>query len=208
MDGLKQFCTIIFLLIAIIKINASECKSYSLIEARYLNYSQFDLIALCRLEDNGFLTIIKSFKGTLRSNEGLTLKTSLSFKAKDTWLIYANYKVDGNSTIVNIDECSISRSLNNPLRILVNIRDYSLPSPNLDGDVSSELIEALKVKARSDFMEELNWLQNQEILNKINLVNNSRAEITKNSHGYVYYLLFTIIILLQIFIITKLFYKK
>ncbi len=181
-----------------------DCKGKSLISARYINFKQSDVIALCWVVEDKKLEIIKCFKGDLVNGENINFSTTLPMKKGEFWLIYSKVDKTNHSQLL-IDECSISRNIKKPF--LLKVIDYQPPSPTLYFNnrlLFNKKSESIKKQSFNDLSNEILWLDLQrnsvflkEVLKVVNRDNRD------NNNILIYILLFFILALQFIIIFIK-----
>ncbi|MCK4662312.1 MAG: hypothetical protein KAT68_05570 [Bacteroidales bacterium] len=139
-----------------------KCKSYTLLQARKLNYENNELIfigvGLGISQDTFFMNVIEVLKGEADSIiKGRITDCSFIPNKDEIWLVYTNFEKD--SSII-IDGCSLSRSYNAPEGII----DYDIPPPPMPGHMPTKefkyQMELLHLQALVDLNEEINLLRN------------------------------------------------
>ncbi len=208
-EKLKRRVLIIVLIVLVSSyVNASNCKSYDLISSRHLNYDHSDLVALCRGIEENKIEIIECFKGGIAKGRSFIFSTHLNLQKNEVWLIYGKYKKENGNLIVEIDECSISRNVRDPIRIIVCVKDYELPQLTQDGNDKDFIfkINNLKKRALDDLNTELIWLNSMKSNMSFESLLKDDVSIKKKEVN-LYNIFFATIIVLQILILFLIFFK-
>ncbi len=149
---------------------ASDCKDLSINESRQINIKSstniFTGIILNVYKDSFEIFVTESFKGTF--TKGDIIKGNINNYVKKPikgqfWLIYSNYR----DSVLLIDECSISRCIEDPVINRLYIIPYELSSMNQSKQ--DDYFNKLHIKAINDFFDEINYLRkldNQKITSK------------------------------------------
>ena len=188
----NKFVLSLFFLFFILNSYAFDCKTEGLMMSRYVNYSQSEVIALCKVNSNGFLDIIEYFKGELNKESSFSFKTKLNLNKDEIWLIYAKYNKDNE---LLIDECSISRNIQKPF--LVNVAEYNPPSPVLYKEnqlLFENKMDSIKQLSFIDLNNELLWLYSRKQNKNIKLLLKKKNDKIKYTNDKLIYLFLSIII--------------
>jgi hypothetical protein len=142
-----------------------DCKVYYLGETRKLSYENSDVIFLgipVSIKENQceFL-VLEAFKGTIRGNVTVFFYKPIELKELfSLWLIYGYKKYDD----IYVDECSISRSINESAVLCL---DQYLPPPVSENEkiddnmfrLNEYLNQLYKFQWRDEFYNEIKILR-------------------------------------------------
>jgi len=192
-----------------LKLFCVDCRSLPLGELRKLNYESSDFIFLgipITINTNiGEFLVVEEFKGNLEKKIIVNFSNYIDDKDIFTlWLIYGNK----NNDTVYVDECSISRSINNTFFFTT---EY-LPPPMIEEKeydentfLTYEYFDHLyKSQCRNDFYDEIELLRE---ISKFegNLINTDSINIKKEYEleNYIIISLLILILFLNILIVFK-----
>lgn len=180
----KIIALIIFLLFCV-KSFATDCKTMQIGEARRSNFVNSDVVFFgTKIKDIGggksLFKIINLYKGLADSLATIKIKSQFAPRVGDNCLIYGlNRK--GNEILIN--ECSISRSFQSPINIIIHKYPIA-PNP---GKIASDSIRFnndlanLKTNSRIELLEELFLLEK----NKNNVNNCSCSSYEMYSYTFI-----------------------
>ena len=151
--------TLIFLSIYLRSISY-DCRSYTLAQARVINYESSEIvfsgIAIAKKDKIVRFKIVESFKGINIFSIDVLFNDYNFPKINERWLVYADKSKEGNYFI---DDCTISRSFNNP-----EICQYGnyVPKPQIANNTNPLQEEiayvdwnTIRLKAKIDLFEEI-----------------------------------------------------
>lgn len=171
----------------------SECKSLDLMTSRFINYSKSDFIGVCKIVNGNRLEIIEHYKEGFNLDNEVYYFSDLDLKEGELWLIYANKVKIGNDYKLQIDECSLSRSFSNPLRLILNVNEYELPEITKNTKQFESSIKLLKIRAAQDLNSEIVWLQTKKVFEIENNSNSEKKESISNKLILIILLLMSLI---------------
>ena len=163
----------------------ADCRLFSIGEARYINYETSEVIFLgipIKIEDNFYeFIVIEKYKGKIDKKVNVFFKNYVSEEdVFSLWLVYGNKPLDNDT--VYVDECSLSRSINN----LGGLYRKSIPPPKLmtENNVEENVFlnnYLVKIQYRNDFYDEIEILRG---LKTFSIIENEKLEY-KFYHQYI-----------------------
>ena len=175
--------TFIFLSIYLRSISY-DCRSYTLAQARVINYESAEIVfsgtAISKKDKIVRFKIEESYKGINIFFIDVLFNDYNFPKINERWLVYADKSKEGN---YYIDDCTISRSFNNP-EICQHGNYVPKPQITINTNPLHEEIayvdwNTIRLKAKIDLFEEIIILQqnkrksafqtNEQAINKLNL---------------------------------------
>lgn len=197
---IKYFVSCALLIIMHTSLFSFNCKRMNIEDAKQINYINSDVIFIgeaIKVEQTVIVFRVMEFlKGNVNVFCKVQIESNLYINIGDKCLIYANYQNESNRLV--IDECSISRSFNNPL--ILHVYDLPPPPMNFQDDIEKfkNEMKFLELQAKIDLIEEVGWLRSKK--------NKEVFEIFKNKiHQTTKYLLY---IFSFLFILILLFFKR
>ena len=181
----------------------ADCRLFSIGEARYINYETSEVIFLgipIKIEDNFYeFIVIEKYKGKIDKKVNVFFKNYVSEEdVFSLWLVYGNKPLDNDT--VYVDECSLSRSINN----LGGLYRKSIPPPKLmtENNVEENVFlnnYLVKIQYRNDFYDEIEILRELKNYNNANENEKTRKDTDEISIYKYFILVFLLIITLLLF---------
>lgn len=169
-----KFILIIFL-ISSSQVYSCDCKTRSIENAREIDYQKFELVFLGKIvkisKNVAKVKVLESYKGLTHSVLTIDMVTDCpsNIRLNEKWLIYTNCRRGK----IAIDECSMSRSLSNPIKTFIYYTEkLNFPLSIRDFDSKNNLteLELLKIKASMDLEEEIGLLRYKSLKGSLNIL--------------------------------------
>lgn len=164
-----KYVSFLTLLLLSTSLFATDCKSLKIAEARKINLTNSDVVFLgIKIKDieggKSLFKVTTLYKGTTVSLITVNIKSLFFPKIGDVCLIYGK---NTESKELLINECSISRSFQNPINYIIHKYPIA-PNPNnlaKDSVRFNSDLAILKINSRIELLEELLLLDGEKANN-------------------------------------------